>query len=133
MTGRSSRNLRALYGYMWGHPGKKLLFMGGEFGQRREWTHEGELEWWVTHLPEHAGVRRWMRDLNHLYRTERSLHQIDFNPEGFEWIDADNAEMSITAFVRKSHQAAPILVVTNFTPVPRSNFLLGVPQRGTLA
>ncbi|HEV2701122.1 MAG TPA: 1,4-alpha-glucan branching protein GlgB [Steroidobacteraceae bacterium] len=123
-------NLRALYGYMWAHPGKKLLFMGGEFGQRREWTHDGELEWWVTGRPEHAGVQRWVRDLNRLYRAEPALHSVDFGPEGFEWIDADNAEMSITAFLRKSPAARPLLIVTNFTPVPRQNFLLGVPQRG---
>jgi 1,4-alpha-glucan branching enzyme len=123
-------NLRALYGYMWGHPGKKLLFMGGEFGQRREWTHEGELEWWVTEFPEHAGVQQWMRDLNRVYRNERSLHQIDFSPDGFEWIDAGNASMSIVAFVRKSAGGPPVLVVTNFTPVPRSNFLVGIPLRG---
>ncbi len=123
-------NLRALYGYMWGHPGKKLLFMGGEFGQRREWTHDEELEWWVNERPEHAGVRRWVRDLNRVYRTEAALHQIDFAAEGFEWIDADNAQMSITAFVRKSPAAAPLLIVTNFTPVPRRNVLLGIPKRG---
>jgi 1,4-alpha-glucan branching enzyme len=123
-------NLRALYGYMWAHPGKKLLFMGGEFGQRREWTHDGELEWWVTDRPEHAGVRRWIRDLNRVYRSEPSLHEIDFSGEGFEWIDANMAEISVTAFVRKSAGGAPVLVVTNFTPEPRQNFLLGVPQRG---
>jgi 1,4-alpha-glucan branching enzyme len=123
-------NLRALYGYMWGHPGKKLLFMGGEFGQRREWTHEGELEWWVAGLPEHAGVLRWMRDLNRVYARERALHQIDFSPDGFEWIDAGNAEMSILAFVRKSADAPPVLVVTNFTPVPHRNFLVGISVRG---
>ena len=123
-------NLRALYGYMWGHPGKKLLFMGGEFGQRREWTHEGELEWWVTGLPEHAGMQQWMRDLNRVYRNEASLHQVDFSPDGFEWIDAGNASMSIVAFVRKSAGGPPVLVLTNFTPVPRSNFLVGIPRRG---
>ncbi len=124
-------NLRALYGYMWGHPGKKLLFMGGEFGQRREWTHEGELEWWVTTLPEHAGIQRWIRDLNRVYRAEPALHQVDFSPEGFEWIDAGNAEMSVIAFLRKSVSGgAPLLVVTNFTPVPRQNFLVGIPNRG---
>jgi 1,4-alpha-glucan branching enzyme len=122
--------LRALYGYMWGHPGKKLLFMGAEFGQRREWTHEGELEWWVTELPEHAGVQQWLRDLNRVYRSERSLHQIDFSYEGFEWIDAGNASMSIVAFVRKSAGGPPVLVVTNFTPEPRTNFLVGIPLRG---
>ncbi len=123
-------NLRALYGYMWGHPGKKLMFMGGEFGQRREWTHDGELEWWVNERPEHAGVRRWVRDLNRVYRAEKSLHQIDFAAAGFEWIDADNAQMSVTAFVRKSPAGAPLLVVTNFTPMPHRNFLLGISARG---
>jgi len=123
-------NLRALYGYMWGHPGKKLLFMGGEFAQRREWTHEGELEWWVTAFPEHAGMQNWLRGLNRVYRSEPSLHEIDFSHEGFEWIDAGNAEQSVVAFVRKSRGGAPVLVVTNFTPVPRQNFLLGVPHRG---
>jgi 1,4-alpha-glucan branching enzyme len=123
-------NLRALYGYMWGHPGKKLLFMGAEFGQRREWTHEGELEWWVSDLPEHAGVKRLMADLNRVYAREPSLHEIDFSAEGFEWVDVGNAEMSLIAFLRKSSAGAPVLVVCNFTPVPRSNFLVGVPQRG---
>ena len=123
--------LRALYGYMWGHPGKKLLFMGGEFGQRREWTHEGELEWWVTELPDHAGVQHWMRDLNRVYRQEPSLHRVDFSPDGFEWIDSNNSDMSIIAFLRKAAGERPVLVVTNFTPVPRRNFLVGVPLRGT--
>jgi 1,4-alpha-glucan branching enzyme len=124
-------NLRALFGYMWGHPGKKLLFMGGEFGQRREWTHEGELEWWVTGLPEHAGMQRWVSDLNRVYRTERALHRIDFSPEGFEWLDVDNADSSVLAFLRKGgDDAAPVLVACNFTPVPRTNFLIGVPKRG---
>jgi 1,4-alpha-glucan branching enzyme len=123
-------NLRALYGYMWGHPGKKLLFMGGEFAQRREWTHEGELEWWVAAFPEHAGMQNWLRGLNRAHRSEPSLHEIDFSHDGFEWIDAGNAEQSVVAFVRKSRSGPPVLVVTNFTPVPRQNFLIGVPQRG---
>jgi 1,4-alpha-glucan branching enzyme len=124
-------NLRALYGYMWAHPGKKLLFMGGEFAQRREWTHEGELEWWVSDLPEHAGVRRLIGDLNRVYRREAALHEVDFSPAGFEWVDIGNAEMSIIAFLRNSAgEGAPLLVVCNFTPVPRANYLLGVPKRG---
>jgi 1,4-alpha-glucan branching enzyme len=124
-------NLRALFGYMWGHPGKKLLFMGGEFGQRREWTHEGELEWWVTALPEHAGVQRMLRDMNRVYRNEPALHQVDFSSNGFEWLDVDNAELSVLAFLRKSADgSAPIMVVCNFTPQPRTNFLVGVPKRG---
>jgi 1,4-alpha-glucan branching enzyme len=124
-------NLRALYGYMWAHPGKKLLFMGGEFGQRREWTHEGELEWWVSDLPEHAGVKHLVRDLNRVYRREPALHKIDFSPDGFEWLDLGNADISVIAFLRKAPgEGAPLLVVCNFTPVPRSNYLVGVPCRG---
>jgi len=124
-------NLRTLYGYMWTHPGKKLLFMGAEFGQRREWTHDGELEWWVAQLPEHAGIRNLIRDLNHIYRSEPALHKIDFSPDGFEWVDIGNADISVLAFLRKAPgDGAPLLVVCNFTPVPRSNFLAGVPSRG---
>jgi 1,4-alpha-glucan branching enzyme len=124
-------NLRAMFGYMWAHPGKKLLFMGGEFAQRREWTHEGELEWWVSGLPEHAGVKRLIADLNRVYKSEPALHKIDFSADGFEWVDVDNADMSIIAFLRKSAgDGPPLLVVCNFTPVPRSNFTIGVPARG---
>ena len=123
-------NLRALYGYMWAHPGKKLLFMGGEFAQRSEWTHEGELEWWVAELPEHAGVKRLIRDMNRIYRSEPALHALDFSPAGFEWVDLGNAEMSVIAFLRKADGGAPLLVICNFTPVARSNFLVGVPSRG---
>jgi 1,4-alpha-glucan branching enzyme len=123
-------NLRALYGYMWTHPGKKLLFMGGEFGQRREWTHDGELEWWVCELPEHAGVKHLVRDLNRIYRRESALHRVDFSPDGFEWLDVDNADASVIAYLRKSPNGAPLLVICNFTPVPRRNFLVGVPSRG---
>ena len=124
-------NLRVLFGYMWAHPGKKLLFMGGEFAQRREWTHEGELEWWVADLPGHSGIKRLMTDLNRVYRAEPALYELDFSPEGFEWVDADNGDMSIIAFLRKSAGGAPpLLVVCNFTPVPRANFLVGVPSRG---
>jgi 1,4-alpha-glucan branching enzyme len=124
-------NLRTLYGYMWAHPGKKLLFMGGEFGQRREWTHEGELEWWVAQLPEHAGVKHLVRDLNAIYRREPALHRVDFSPDGFEWLDLANWDTSVIAFLRKAQGlGAPLLVVCNFTPVPRPNFLVGVPARG---
>ena len=124
-------NLRLLYGYMWAHPGKKLLFMGGEFAQRREWTHEGELEWWVSELPEHAGVMHLVRDLNRVYCSEPALHKVDFSSDGFEWLDVGNAEMSVIAFLRKAPgECAALLVVCNFTPVPRHNFLVGVPSRG---
>jgi 1,4-alpha-glucan branching enzyme len=125
-------NLRALFGYMWTHPGKKLLFMGGEFAQRREWTHEGELEWWVADLPEHAGVRRLVRELNRMVRAEPALHALDFSPDGFEWIDTGNAEQSVLAYLRKSgDERECLLIVGNFTPVPRTNYLVGVPAPGT--
>jgi 1,4-alpha-glucan branching enzyme len=124
-------NLRALFGLMWGHPGKKMLFMGGEFGQRREWNHDDQLEWWVTDLPEHAGVQRWVKDLNRVYRSEPALYQIDFSADGFEWVVADDAQDSVIAFLRKPRDgAAPLLVVCNLTPQPRTNYVLGVPLPG---
>ncbi|VTU23642.1 1,4-alpha-glucan branching enzyme GlgB [Variovorax sp. PBS-H4] len=123
-------NLRALFGYMWGHPGKKLLFMGGEFGQRREWTHDGELEWWVSTLDGHAGLQRFVAQLNGVYRTTPALHELDFSGAGFEWVTADDAEHSVFAFLRKPREGAPVLVVSNMTPVPRTNYLLGVPRGG---
>jgi 1,4-alpha-glucan branching enzyme len=124
-------NLRLLFGYMWAHPGKKLLFMGGEFGQRREWTHESGLEWWVSTLAEHAGVQRWVRDLNAVLRTEPALYQLDFDQAGFEWIDAGDAAASVLTFLRKpKNGVAPLLAVCNFTPIVRHNYSVGVPQGG---
>ena len=125
-------NLRVLFGYMWAHPGKKMLFMGGEFGQRREWNHDGELEWWVNDRPEHAGLQRFVKDLNRVYREEPALYQVDFSWEGFEWIDASDALSSVIAFLRKPKPGAgaPLLVVCNFTPLPRTNYVVGVPQAG---
>ncbi len=128
---RQFAGLRALYGYQWAHPGKKLLFMGGEFGQRAEWAHEGELEWWVTGLAEHAGVRRWVADLNRLYRAEPALHEVDFSHEGFQWIDANDAENSVVSFLRRPRGGGrEVVAVCNFTPVPRQNYVLGVPRDG---
>ena len=129
-TWQQFANLRLLYGYMWGHPGKKLLFMGGEFGQRREWAHDEGLEWWVLQYPEHAGVRRWVADLNALLRAEPALHQVDFAPAGFEWIDCHDADHSVLSFLRRPRAGPPVLVVCNFTPVPRANYVVGVPQDG---
>ena len=125
-------NLRALYGFMWTHPGKKLLFMGGEFGQRAEWTHEGELDWAAAAREPHAGVQRLVADLNRLLRAEPALHERDFVWDGFEWIEGHDAERSVIAFLRKpaAAGAAPLLVACNFTPVPREHYLLGVPARG---
>jgi 1,4-alpha-glucan branching enzyme len=125
-------NLRLLLGYMWAHPGKKLLFMGGEFGQRREWQHEESLEWHVLEFAGHAGAQRWVEDLNAAYRAEPALHELDCSAEGFEWIDTDDRENSTLAFTRMSkHGREIVLVACNFTPVPRTNHMLGVPRGGT--
>ncbi|HVY81081.1 MAG TPA: 1,4-alpha-glucan branching protein GlgB [Steroidobacteraceae bacterium] len=124
-------NLRLLFGYMWGHVGKKLLFMGGEFGQRREWQHDESLEWHVLQYPYHAGVRQWLRDLNAFYKQTPAMYQRDFTPEGFEWIDCNDSENSTLAFLRKGHSPDDIaLVLCNFTPVPRDNYHIGVPRGG---
>ncbi len=122
--------LRTMYAYMWTHPGKKLLFMGGEFGQRREWTHEGELEWWVLDNPEHSGLQRWVADLNRLYRAEPALHEVDFDSSGFEWVDASDHVSSTLSYLRRSRGGEAVLVVHNLTPVPKHNFAVGVPKAG---
>jgi 1,4-alpha-glucan branching enzyme len=123
-------SLRLLYGYMWTHPGKKLLFMGGEFGQRREWQHEESLEWHVLALPLHAGVQRWVGDLNRLYRESAALHELDFSTTGFQWLDCDDADVSVIAFLRRGASGSVALVACNFTPVPRENYRIGVPRGG---
>jgi 1,4-alpha-glucan branching enzyme len=124
-------NLRLLFGYMWSHPGKKMLFMGGEFGQRREWTHEQSLEWHVLGMDRrHEGVQKWVADLNRLYKDEAALHAKDFSQDGFEWASRADWQQSVLSFVRKGEDSAPVLVVLNFTPVPRENYRLGVPVGG---
>jgi 1,4-alpha-glucan branching enzyme len=123
-------SLRLLFGYMWTHPGKKLLFMGGEFGQRREWNHDESLEWQVLEYPLHAGVQRWVRDLNRLYRASAALHELDFTEAGFRWIDCDDADVSVIAFLRQDRAGVPLLVACNFTPVPRERYQVGVPRGG---
>jgi 1,4-alpha-glucan branching enzyme len=124
-------NLRSLYGYMWGHPGKKLLFMGGEFGQKREWQHDWSLEWHVLEYPLHAGMQRWVRDLNRFYRETPALYEIDFSPDGFEWVDCNDSEASVIAFLRKDRtRGTVVLVICNFTPVVRENYRVGVPFGG---
>jgi len=124
-------NLRALLGAMWSHPGKKLLFMGCEFGQRREWAHESSLEWHVLAAdPRHEGVQRWVADLNRLYQSETSMHKKDFSNDGFRWIQRGDWEQSVVSFLRQADDAPPIAVVCNFTPVPRYNYRLGVPRGG---
>ncbi|MDA8347270.1 MAG: 1,4-alpha-glucan branching protein GlgB, partial [Pseudomonadota bacterium] len=124
-------NLRLLYGYLWTHPGKKLLFMGGEFAQTREWQHEQSLEWHLLQYAPHQGVQRWVRDLNRLYRSLPALHARDFSPEGFEWIDCDNADDSVIVYLRRGSGAREVvLIACNFTPVPREHYRIGVPFGG---
>jgi 1,4-alpha-glucan branching enzyme len=124
-------NLRLLYAYMWTHPGKQLLFMGGEFGQRREWAHDDSLEWHVLQYPYHAGVQRWVRDLNDVYRSTPALHKRDFTPDGFEWIDCNDTQSSVLAYLRKGEKPEDtVVVVCNFTPLPRDNYRIGVPRGG---
>lgn len=124
-------NLRLLFAYMFGHPGKKLLFMGGEFGQWNEWYHESSLDWDLLDLPMHQGMKNWVRDLNLLYRSEPALHELDFSNDGFEWLDFRDAESSVISFVRKARNSKDmVLVAANFTPVPRTNYRIGVPRPG---
>ena len=124
-------NLRLLYGYMFGHPGKKLLFMGCEFGVVPEWNHEHSLEWHVLEYPLHRGMQTWVRDLNHLYRNEPAMHQIDFDYAGFEWIDCQDSQASVMSFLRHGRRPEDTLVfVCNFTPVPRYGYRIGVPHGG---
>jgi 1,4-alpha-glucan branching enzyme len=125
-------NLRAYYGYQFGHPGKKLLFMGCEFAQEREWNHDQSLDWHLLDDPMHDGVRRLLRDLNAFYRATPALYQRDFSPDGFEWIDHADAEHSVLAFIRRGSEAnALVVVVCNFTPTPQRAYRLGVPHAGT--
>jgi 1,4-alpha-glucan branching enzyme len=124
-------NLRLLFGYMYAQPGKKLLFMGGEIGQWNEWYHEASLDWHLLSHPHHSGLQQCVRDLNGLYRNEPALHELDFQPEGFEWIDCSDSQASVLGLVRKGRSTDDIiLVVCNFTPVPRFNYRLGVPRAG---
>jgi 1,4-alpha-glucan branching enzyme len=124
-------NLRLLYGYMYAMPGKKLLFMGGEFGQWDEWRHDGSLQWQLTEHPRHSALQRWVASLNRVYREEPALHQLDCVGEGFEWIDANDTQSSSLSFFRRSHSPPDVIaVVCNFTPVPRHDYRVGVPSKG---
>jgi 1,4-alpha-glucan branching enzyme len=123
-------NLRLLFGYMWTHPGKKLVFMGGEFGQWKEWNHESSLDWHLLDQPLHRSLSHWVGDLNRVLRERGALHKRDFNDDGFRWLDASNSEQSVLAYMRRSPQDEHVLVACNFTPVPRHNYRLGVPSAG---
>ena len=133
-------NLRSLYGYQYGQPGKKLLFMGAELAQETEWDHDGSLPWWLLDRPDHRGMQAWVRHLNHLHRSEPGLHQRDFTDDGFQWVDASDTGASVLSWLRHPARdadgrpvdagARPVLVVCNFTPVPRSGYHVGVPVGG---
>ena len=127
---RKLANLRSYLGFMWTHPGKKLLFMGGELGQWSEWNHDGELDWSLLDQPDHAGLQRLVRDLNRLYTAEPALHRLDAKAEGFEWIVGDDATNSVFVFLRKAPGCAPLLCALNATPEPHYGYRVGVPQGG---
>jgi 1,4-alpha-glucan branching enzyme len=124
-------NLRAYFAFMWTHPGKKLLFMGGEFGQEREWNHDQSLDWHLLSDASHRGVQALVRDLNRLYRSTPALHKLDCEPGGFEWIDGGNDGQSVLSYLRRGvENDAPAVVVCNFTPVVQHGFRIGVPNGG---
>jgi 1,4-alpha-glucan branching enzyme len=124
-------NLRLLFGYQFAKPGKQLVFMGGEFGQWREWIHDESLDWHLLEHAPHQGIRRWVADLNRLVREEPALHELDFEPGGFEWMDCADHENSVLAFVRRPRgDGGEVLVALNFTPVPRPGYRVGVPRGG---
>ena len=128
---RKFANLRTLFAYMYAQPGKKLLFMGGEFGQWSEWSHDGSLEWHLLDQPNHSQLRLLVGDLNHLYRSEPALHTCEYTSNSFEWIDHHDAEKNILSFVRKGRSdAEKIAVICNFSPVPQDNYRIGAPARG---
>ncbi len=122
--------LRAFYGFMWAHPGKKLLFMGGEFGQRREWQHDFSLDWHLLQYPSHQGLSDWVRDLNLCYRRQPSLWQCDSEPQGFRWLDCNDSQHSLLAFTRIDSDGNMVLVICNFTPCVREGYRLGLPEPG---
>jgi 1,4-alpha-glucan branching enzyme len=124
-------NLRLLFAYMFAQPGKKLLFMGGEFGQYREWSHDRSLDWNLLEGPLHRGLQNWMEQLNLAYRTENALHWFDNDPAGFEWVDCNDAPASVISLLRKGQsENDAVLVACNFTPVPRVGYKVGVPSGG---
>lgn len=122
--------LRAFYAFMWGYPGKKLLFMGQEFAQRREWSEARELDWGLLQYQAHDGVRQVVRDLNHIYRSRPALHARDCEPAGFSWLVVDDAENSVFAWLRKAPGETPVAVISNFTPIPREHYRLPLPHAG---
>jgi 1,4-alpha-glucan branching enzyme len=130
-TWRKFANLRLFYGYMYAQPGKKLSFMGNEFGQWSAWDHAKSLDWHLLDEPLHQGLKRWVRDLNTAYRAEPALHELDCDPGGFEWVDCNDVAQSVLSLIRKGRSTGDlVLFVCNFTPVPRPNYRVGVPRSG---
>jgi 1,4-alpha-glucan branching enzyme len=124
-------NLRLLFGYMFAQPGKKLMFMGDEFGQFNEWNHDASLDWHLLDEPLHQGLKRWVRDLNTVYRGEPPFHELDCHPDGFAWVDCNDVAQSVLSLLRKGHSSDDqILIVCNFTPIPRHNYRVGAPRPG---
>ncbi len=123
-------NLRAYYGFMYAHPGKKLLFMGAEIAQEREWNHDASLDWHLLEQPRHKGVQTLVRDLNQVYRDTKALHELDFSGEGFEWVDWQDADSSILCWLRRAADGSFVVCICNFTPLVRSGYRVGVPQAG---
>ena len=121
-------NLRAYYGFMWGHPGKKLLFMGQEFAQPDEWHHDRQLPWQLLEHAQHAGIQRLIRDLNMLYREQPALHAKDCAPEGFQWLNGGDADNSVLSWLRHDGNGNAVMVLCNMTPVPRSSYRIGLPD-----
>ena len=127
---RKAATLRALYGYMYAHPGKKLMFMGCEFGQRREWNHDQSLDWDLLDQPLHGGLRRFVADLNRVYTSERALHEQDFDGNGFRWIDCNDSDNSVVSLIRRDREGKFLVALLSFTPVPRDGYRIGVPLPG---
>jgi 1,4-alpha-glucan branching enzyme len=122
-------NLRLLYSYMWTHPGKKLLFMGSDFGQWNEWDFDTGLQWHLLQWDSHRGLQKCVADLNRLYRREKALHEVDFDHRGFEWIDSHSYDECVLSYIRRAKDPRDFLVIVcNFTPAPRSMQRLGVPE-----
>jgi 1,4-alpha-glucan branching enzyme len=131
---QKASTLRALYGYMYAHPGKKLMFMGAEFGQPAEWNHDRSLDWHLLHEPLHRGIRQFVCDLNRVYASEPALYQCDFDPAGFQWIDCNDSDNSVVSLIRRAIDPNDFLVaILNFTPVPRHGYVVGVPAQGRYA
>jgi 1,4-alpha-glucan branching enzyme len=127
---QKAATLRALYGFMYAHPGKKLMFMGCEFGQRREWNYDRSLDWHLLAEPLHRGLQRFVADLNRVYGAEPALHELDFDASGFQWIDCNDNENSVVTFMRRAKNGTFVVAVLNFTPVPRDGYRIGVPSAG---